>query len=122
MMLIKLDENLTGEITFGLSQLGHGVHTTLEQGLAGHSDGDIWTACQQEKRFLITQDLDFSDLRWFAPGTHHGILLIRLHDASRRNLVERITSIFRMERVESWVGCFVVATDHKIRVRTVGDT
>ena len=74
-MLIKLDENLPGEIAFGLSQLGHGVHTTREQGLAGHPDSDIWTTCQQEKRFLITQDLDFSDLRGFAPGTDHGYSL-----------------------------------------------
>ncbi|MBV8515170.1 MAG: DUF5615 family PIN-like protein [Acidobacteria bacterium] len=43
-------------------KLGHDVHTTLEEGLAGRSDEDIWAASQSEKRFLLTQDLDFSEI------------------------------------------------------------
>jgi len=42
--------------------------------MTGHPDGDIWRHAQQEGRFLITQDLDFSDINLFSPGTHHGIL------------------------------------------------
>ena len=55
----------------------------------GHVDPDIWEAAQRESRVLITQDLDFSDSRKFVPGTHHGIVLVRLHSPNRRNLVER---------------------------------
>ena len=36
-----------------------------------------WLAPQSGSRFLITQDLDFSDIRKFAPGTHHGLLLVQ---------------------------------------------
>jgi Domain of unknown function (DUF5615) len=71
---------------------------------------------QDEGRFLITQDLDFSDLRRFAPGSHHGILLVRLHAPDWRHLSERVAEIFRSEEVEQWAGCFVVATERKIRV------
>ena len=70
----------------------------------------------RESRFLITQDLDFSDSRKFAPGSHHGILLIRLRSPNRRALIERIEEMFRKENVSEWVGCFVVATERKIRV------
>jgi predicted nuclease of predicted toxin-antitoxin system len=78
-MRIKLDENLPAHLAAILTNLGHEVHTIAEENLSGRSDREAWEAAQQDGRFLITQDLDFSDLRQFAPGTHCGILLARLH-------------------------------------------
>jgi predicted nuclease of predicted toxin-antitoxin system len=85
-MKIKLDENLPHRLAAVLKDLGHHVHTVHEERLVGHADAEIWQAAQRESRFLITQDLDFSDTRQFAPGSHHGILLVRLHSPSRANL------------------------------------
>ena len=84
--------------------------------LLGHEDSKIWETTQKESRFLITQDLDFSDLRKFAPGSHHGILLVRLRSPNRRDLIERVGELFQKENVSEWAGCFVVATERKIRV------
>ena len=116
-MNIKLDENLPFQIAAALEELGHDVHTTNEEGLSGSADRVIWEAAQREARFLITQDLDFSDGRRFAPGTHHGILLIRLRSPSRLGLIDRVDDLFRNEDVARWAGCFVVATERKVRVR-----
>jgi len=115
-MKIKLDENLPLRLAALLKELGHDVHTVHEERLVGLSDNEIWEAVQRESRFLITQDLDFSDLRRFAPGSHHGILLVRLHSPNRRNLVERVVEIFQQESVGEWARCFVVATERKIRL------
>ena len=60
--------------------------------------------------------MDFSDLRQFAPGSHHGILLVRLRSPGRRDLIERVGQLFQKENVGEWAGCFVVATERKIRV------
>jgi predicted nuclease of predicted toxin-antitoxin system len=116
-MRIKLDENLPLQTAFRLKALGHDVHTAQDEGLSGCVDEEIWKASQKEKRYLITQDLDFSDIRRFAPGEHHGILLIRLNSPSRLRLVERLEEIFQRENVVSWAGCFAVATERKVRVR-----
>ncbi len=62
-MRIKLDENLPLLIASRLNALGHDVHTTYAEGLAGRPDPQIWEAAQHENRFLITQDLGFSDAR-----------------------------------------------------------
>jgi predicted nuclease of predicted toxin-antitoxin system len=115
-MKIKLDENLPLGLADALERLGHDVHTIPGEGLAGKNDEHVWSACQHEKRLLITQDLDFSDLRRFAPGSHSGILLIRLFSPDWRYLSERVAQIFRKENVEEWFGCFVVVTERKIRV------
>jgi predicted nuclease of predicted toxin-antitoxin system len=115
-MKIKLDENLPLRLATILRELGHDVHTVQDERLIGHADNEIWKATQQESRFLVTQDLDFSDTRTFAPGTHHGLLLVRLHSMNRRNLTERVAELFRSQNVGEWARCFVVATERKIRV------
>ena len=115
-MKIKLDENLPLRLATLLKDIGHDAHTLHEERLIGHADKEVWDAAQKESRFLITQDLDFSDSRKFAPGSHHGILLIRLHSPNRRNLVGRIVELFQEENVSEWARCFIVATERKIRV------
>lgn len=115
-MRIKLDENLPVSLSSGLRIIGHDASTVEHEGLSGRPDFDIWRAAQAEERFLVTQDLDFSDLRTFAPGTHFGILLVRLHSPSRLTLSQRILSVFSEEDVETWSGCFVIMSARKIRV------
>ncbi len=73
-MKIKLDENMPESLAEQLGQLGHDVHTVPSEAPSGEKDARIWSAARSEQRFLITQDLDFSDVRQFTPGTHAGIL------------------------------------------------
>jgi predicted nuclease of predicted toxin-antitoxin system len=116
-MKLKLDENLPESLISALSELGHDVDSVALEGLAGYGDGEIWKAAQRAGRLFITQDLDFSDARKFAPGTHFSLILIRLRFPSRIRLAQRIREIFRSEQVETWARGFVVVTDLKIRPR-----
>ena len=116
-MKIKLDENRPASLVDVLNAFGHDVDTAWDEGLAGRDDATIFGAAQSDGRFLITQDLDFSDVRQFLPGTHHGPLLIRLRSPGRLALSRRIKSLFQTEDVEAWRRCFLVATDTKIRIR-----
>lgn len=99
-MKIKLDENLPERLVAELQQLGHDVDTVCAEHLAGRDDDEIWQAAQSAGRFLITQDLNFSDVRRFAPGTHAGLLQVRLARPGRDALVARIGSLFATEEVE----------------------
>ncbi|MGC2463304.1 MAG: DUF5615 family PIN-like protein [Steroidobacteraceae bacterium] len=94
-----MDENLPLRLATLLKNLGPDVHTLPDELLLGHADTEIWEATQKEARFLITQNLDFSDLRQFAPGSHHGILVVRLRSPNRRDLIERIGELFQKENV-----------------------
>jgi predicted nuclease of predicted toxin-antitoxin system len=115
-MRIKLDENVPVRAAQRLRDLGHDVDTVLDEGLGGKSDVAVWEAAQSEGRFLVTQDLDFSDMRRFAPGTHQGILLIRLEDMEQPQVPEFLGAWFSAEPVETWTGALVVASARKIRV------
>jgi len=79
-MRIKLDENLPAILVPDLVALGHDVDTAVDEGLGGRDDPSVWAAAQETGRVLVTQDLDFSDVRAFVPGTHHGLVLVRRLD------------------------------------------
>ena len=116
-MRIKLDENLPERLVPELAKLGHEVDTVRSEHLTGHPDNEIWQAAQSMDGFLITQDLDFSDIRRYVPGTHGGLLLVRLAHPGRDALVARVALVFATEPVDQWKGCLVVATDYKVRVK-----
>ena len=93
-MKIKLDENLPDRLVAVLTGLGHKVDTVRTEQLAGRADPDVWSAAQAAQRFLITQDLDFTDVRRYTPGTHAGLLLVRLTRPGRKAVVRaRIDSV-----------------------------
>jgi len=114
-MKIKLDENLPARLVPILQKHGHDVDTVPEEHLSGRPDSEIWQAVSAEGRFLITQDLDFSDTRQFAPGTHAGLLLVRLHEPGAHALMEAINAV--AAEIADWAGCFVVLTENKIRIK-----
>jgi predicted nuclease of predicted toxin-antitoxin system len=84
--------------------------------MSGQPDLALWRAVQKAGRFFVTQDLDFSDVRQFAPGTHHGLMLVRLRAPGRLALAAKISATFAMPEAQLWAGCFVLLTDHKLRV------
>jgi predicted nuclease of predicted toxin-antitoxin system len=113
---LKLDENIPHSAARRLVALELDVHTVLDEDLGGHPDSDVWAASQAEARLLITQDLDFSDIRRFAPGTHHGIVLVRLPDAEQWRISDYLVASFSTVESRTWTNCFVVATSNRIRV------
>jgi predicted nuclease of predicted toxin-antitoxin system len=116
-MKIKLEENIPAAFGQTLGNLGHDVETVIAEELVGCTDIQIWNSAQREGRFLITQDLDFSDIRVFKPGRHYGIPLIRLRSPGRLAQTGRIKELFEKEDPGSCKKCFVVATDRKLRIR-----
>jgi predicted nuclease of predicted toxin-antitoxin system len=114
---LKLDENLPLRLVGVLAALGHDVDTIPEEHVAGRDDGTVWDATQAAGRFLITQDLDFSDARKYVPGTHHGLLLLRFDQPGREASFERVRTIFTIEDVESWKGALVSVSARKVRVK-----
>ena len=116
-MKVKLDENLPTRLVDVLERRGHEVDTVATEGLAGKPDMYVWASACREGRFFITQDLDFSDIRRFRPGTHPGLLLVRLREPGANALLERVSAAVQAHALESWSGCLVVLTDHKLRIK-----
>jgi predicted nuclease of predicted toxin-antitoxin system len=113
---LKLDENLPESAATRLEALGYDVDTVLAERLGGRSDDDVWAAAQVEGRFLVTHDLDFSDARKFRPGSHAGLLIVRLPDSEQWRVGDHLVAWFSDPDARSWERCLVIATLHKVRV------
>ena len=87
-----------------------------DEGLAGQVDTTIFAAAQQDGRFFVTQDLDFADTRRYVPGTHQGLLIVRLRDGGALALRDRVRGVFTSEAIARLEHCTVVVTDRKARV------
>ena len=96
---------------------GYDAISVLEQGMGGWKDSDIWGVLQEEKRFLITADKGFVDIRKFPPGSHTGILLLRPDEDGIRPLVDLLRRVLDTYGLEDLQGTVTAATPRSIRIR-----
>jgi len=115
--LVKLDENLSRKHVEFLREHGYEADRVHDQGLSGASDELVWQRVSSEDRFLITLDLDFSDVRRFVPGSHPGILLVRARDNSRKAVLDILVRVLSEQPLEALRGCLAVADVNLTRVR-----
>ena len=113
----KIDENLPLEVADLLSQFGYDVETVLSEGLEGSNDDILFQTCKTEKRIFITFDLDFSDIRAYPPGTHPGIIVIRLDDQSVGETLSTINKIIPAFKEETPDSKLWIVEKKKIRIR-----
>lgn len=78
MISFKLDENLPIEARELLRAAGFDTLTVVDQGLGGRPDVDVAAACRQERRTVVTFDLDFADTTRHPPASCAGIIALRL--------------------------------------------
>jgi predicted nuclease of predicted toxin-antitoxin system len=117
---LKLDENIPSSAKSRLIALGFDTDTVLDEELGGQSDIHVWAAAQGHERVLVTQDLDFSDTRKFSPGSHRGVIVVRLPDTEQWRIGDYLVAWLSSAEAKSWAGCFVIATPSKVRVLRPG--
>lgn len=114
---VKIDEDLPIQMAELFAQHGYEAATVVEQGWQGLSDEQLWPRVQQEGRLLVTADKGFADLRIHPPGSHSGILLLRLEEESRRGYLELARTVLQRLDIDGHVGDMIVASLRGIRIR-----
>jgi predicted nuclease of predicted toxin-antitoxin system len=115
--LVKLDEHLGKAHLQLLREGSYDVDSVLGERLAGSSDELLWSRVVADGRFLITLDLDFSDVRRFRPGTHPGILLVRARSTSVSAVLRVLRRVLAERPLEDLRGCLAVADERSTRIR-----
>lgn len=114
---IKADENMPRAAVQLLIERGYDALSIVEQEMGGWKDPDVWGIVQEEKRFLITADKGFADIRAFPPGTHAGILLLRPDEDGIRPLMDLLKRVLVSHSLDDLQGSVTVATPRNIRIR-----
>lgn len=117
-MNFKIDENLPVEAAELLRQAGHNATTVMEQGLAGSSDINLASVCQQENRALITLDVDFADIQAYPPAEFSGLIVLRLRRQDKPYVLQRLTRLIRMFSTEALERHLWIVEEEQVRVRS----
>jgi predicted nuclease of predicted toxin-antitoxin system len=113
----KLDENLPVSSARLLAKSGHDVDTVAAEGLTGAADPDLVAAAATEERVLITLDRGLGDLRAYPPGSHAGIVVLRLTDQSAPAVDDAITELANWAGLEVLAGAVAVLQRGMLRIR-----
>jgi predicted nuclease of predicted toxin-antitoxin system len=117
-MLFKIDENLPKEVALLLSDAKHDACTVLHQKMKGDPDWKIIRACRREKRILVTLDIDFADIRNYPPAEHDGIIVLRIFDQSKQNVLKIFRKIIPYFENESIQKRLWIVEENTIRIRS----
>jgi predicted nuclease of predicted toxin-antitoxin system len=91
----KLDENLGAAVAQAIRHAGHDVVTVPQEGLAGADDSRLIAVCQNERRCLITLDLEFAHPLIYRPSDCAGIAVLRLPPRpDRSDILDCVQTLF----------------------------
>ena len=116
-MLLIADANVFVPIVDGLRDMGHDVFDVKERGLENLSDPDIFRLSQKEKRILVTMDKDFSNILFYPPGEHHGIIVVKLYRLKVADATRLFLDAMGEIKPEDIPGNLVIIDRNKTRIR-----
>lgn len=116
-MHIKVDEDLPVAVANLLRSKGYAASTVVEQGMGGWKDPQLWQAVQAHGQFLITADKGFGDIRYYPPGQHAGLLVLRPDEDGIKPLIELLDRVLAAHDIKQLVGFVTVVSPRSIRVR-----
>ena len=119
-MKVKLDENLPGRLRQLLEQHGHDVETVLGEGLGGADDHAVAARAQRESRMLATLDVELGDITRHQPGSHPGIVVIRVPETRPSLITAALTALLARHNLDDLAGCIVIAQLGAVRIRRPG--
>ena len=116
-MKIKLDENLPRSAKSVLAAAGHDVDSVEDEGLAGSDDPTVSAAATAVERLVITLDRGFGDTQRYPPGSHAGILVLRVGDQSAASVCAALRELVASSDLANLTGCVSVYRNGELRVR-----
>jgi predicted nuclease of predicted toxin-antitoxin system len=116
-MRFLLDMNLPPAVAEWLRSEGHNVVHIREIGLAHLPDREVFARAAEERRIVVTFDLDFGEIAGLAGATGATVVLLRLRLARQDYLRQRLQTAI-LEAAEALkAGATVVVEDARIRIR-----
>lgn len=114
-MRFIIDENVRDSARSLLINLGHDVFSIADLA-PSLKDTAILKLSVQQKRIIITNDLDFGVLVFYHRLPAYGIILFRLDNETRVRVLSRLESAVT-DFAEKLAHHFITVTDNHIRVR-----
>ncbi len=116
-MKLFADDCVYRKTVEAISSWGHDITTAHSAGLSGKSDEEILAYSIQEGRILITADLDFGNIRYYPPGEHRGIIVLKIKPATLAQVHNVLKKLLEQASQDYFVKTLIVVDRNKYRVR-----
>ena len=74
-----------------MTSAGHDVDTVIDENLVSAPDRDVVAAATSAERILVSLDRGLGDIRAYPPGSHAGIVVLRLTDQSAASAIKAVS-------------------------------
>lgn len=116
-MRFLVDEDISYKTANFLADIGYDARHVRDVGLKGKKDEEIIEFARANGLVLITMDSDFSDIRKYPPGTHSGIIRVRLRYPSVPIVNKILKNLLIKIKDLDIKGCLVVVDSYRFRIK-----
>lgn len=115
---LLVDEDLSRSTAPALRDAGCATIDVRDVGLRGHSDPEVFASAQSREMTLVTADKGFANVLSYPPGTHAGIIVLRVPNElpTRHVNIQRLRALADLEG-EDLRGLLVIAEVGRTRIR-----
>lgn len=117
-MRLLLDANLSPETAIFLRSRGFEAKSLIEMGLGTMMDDRVFELARRSNSILVTFDLDFGEMYYFATDKKLNVIVLRLNDQRVESVNEVLAQFFETHRnlFQSKNKRLVIISDSGIRV------
>ena len=117
-MKFKIDGNLPIDLVDILKEAQYDAKSILDQNLSGKSDIQIASTCKNEKRILVTLDMDFADIRSYPPDQYSGLIVLRLKRQDKPYILKIFSQLLQFFPKKPIDHHLWIVEENKIRIRS----
>src|SRR3989338_4182484 len=115
-MKFLLDMPISQTVASWLKGRGFDSVHAREIGLSRASDTDILKRAAQEKRIILTMDLDFPAILSFTQAHQPGVILFRMYDPRPKRMQDRLEHLFQTHPEAELNTSITIIEDSHIRI------
>jgi predicted nuclease of predicted toxin-antitoxin system len=111
------DECVYPSTVAALRSWHHSVETAQDAGLLGQDDPVLLAHAVQRGQILVTNDLDFGDIRHYPPPHHCGVIVLRIRPRTADRVHAVLQRFLETMTQEEMQGTLAIVDAIKYRVR-----
>lgn len=116
--MFLIDEDLPRTLAAELTAAGFPASDVRDVNLSGTPDPLIFQYAQQHRLVLVSADVEFGNVMLYPPGTHAGIILMRIpNEIASPALRARVVQFVKTVPADRWRGRLFVVEPDRIRIR-----
>jgi predicted nuclease of predicted toxin-antitoxin system len=101
MVRFLANENISPLTVSFIKDLGYDIKSVKETGLKGASDSQVVQFALQEKRWIITLDLDYAEIYYYSPVLDLGIIVLRLKSQWYKHINTELGKLIKSGKLET---------------------